>query len=276
MGKAWVWTGEWEAPPEDGWEAFGSRSYDQGGFLMFPWGLLGSRPAHDKGEPRFDLHTTTELKDFRDRFLFSDLTVIFSEMLKTTGFLWPRYSNSLGKDLNDLERKIIEATEMIPGQEGKFSIQTMEYAVRDLARQLFDLSRCLAELDQDARGAVIARDAIAQLLESNGASDGGRHYGGILLGPVDLIGRQMQTNLEYFKTTQQRGQLALDTYRTLVEIAQTKVQNRLTVIGVMLGVFIGLGQLLTELPVVLRLLISVGGGIICSLIYWLWSARKIE
>jgi hypothetical protein len=82
----------------------------------------------------------------------------------------------------------------------------------------------------------------------------------------------VRTDVGYHRTTEALGIRALETDRLLNEIEDTKSQNRLTVIGILVGSFIGIGQILPgNLDFWWRLGISVGGGIVLSLAYWLWS-----
>lgn len=88
------------------------------------------------------------------------------------------------------------------------------------------------------------------------------------------LSRQVRTDVGYHRTTEALGIRALETDRLLNEIEDTKSQNRLTVIGILVGSFIGIGQILPgNLDFWWRLGISVGGGIVLSLAYWLWSIR---
>jgi hypothetical protein len=273
LGQAWVWTGEWEQPPEGGWERFGGERYGPDGFVPFPWGVLGYRA--DRELPVFALHTTTGLKAGRDEFLFSNLTVLIAEFVKATQFLRDRYQDALAPALDRLERELLAATEPDPRSGQRLSLQATERQVRDLTQLLFQFSQRLADLDEDARGLELARDAVAHLLGRAQAGEGPRPPGEGIRMPLERLAQQVRSDLAYYRASDERGRRALEAHRTLVEIEQARGQTRLTVAGILVGSFVGVGQILPDtLEFPIRLGASAGVGIALTGLYWWLSGRK--
>lgn len=275
LGEFWVWTGEWPERPQAAWTELGQAEYGPNSFVPVSWGMIGCRPDDQGGVSQVDVHTTVGAKDGRDLFLYTGLTILLAELAKTTQFLQPRYEQVLGPRLDNLERKLAELVRAtLPrASDVRRSVRDTENAVVALSDQLLTFSRGLADLDDDARGADIARDAIRRILAQAGANADGPWIEP-LVWPVERFALQAHSDLDYYRTTQERARQAIQIQQTFIAIDQTRASTRLVIAGILLGTFIGLGQILDDLPMVLQLLVSVGGGLLCTLIYWFWPGRK--
>jgi hypothetical protein len=271
LGQAWIWTGEWEQPLSGNWEADGTARYGPDGYAVFPWGLLGYRA--DEKLPIFALHTTPELNAGRDQFLFSSLTVLVLEHVKAAQFLRARYQESLAPALDHLERELLAASD--PRGAQQLSLKASERKVRELTQLLFDFSQQLASLEDDARGLELARDAVAQLLNDNRTRDSNEQRGRAILAPQERLAQQARSDLAYYRASDERGRRALESHRTIAEIEQARGQTRLTVIGILIGTFVGIGQIIPEAAgFVVRFGASAGVGLVLAWLYWVVSARK--
>lgn len=274
VGEILVWLGEWDAPPEAGWEQFAVETYASGQFALFPWGVLGYQPPGDGTPERLDLHAALAAKPARDRFFLESLIIALMEYVKATQFLRSRFQLALSTRLNALQRQLVDAAapSRSPGQ--PLSLNATERSVTTLATLAYDFSRGLAELEEDTLGVEIARQAIRETLETGGATARGPLERLPLLRPVDLQLRQMRSDLAYYRATEALGERAAAAFQTVVGIQQARVGTRLTIAGVLIGTFLGLGQILDTLEPEWRLLVSVGGALASVAGYWLWSKRR--
>jgi hypothetical protein len=83
----------------------------------------------------------------------------------------------------------------------------------------------------------------------------------------------MESDLEYFKIAERQTDRIIETLQILVDIERTRGENRLVVIGIILGSFIGFGQLLEGMDVHCRLILSIGIGSVLAGIYYAWTRR---
>jgi hypothetical protein len=93
--------------------------------------------------------------------------------------------------------------------------------------------------------------------------------------PLERLAQQVRSDLAYYRASDERGRRALEAHRTLVEIEQARGQTRLTVAGILVGSFVGVGQILPDtLEFPIRLGASAGVGIAITGLYWWLSGRK--
>ena len=270
LGEAWVWTAEWQSPPIAGWEAYGRHQYAEGGFAVFPWGLLGLR-ALDRNElPRLDVHTATDdwARKARDIFLFDELTVLLSAYTKNIQFTRARVEWTIDAMVDRLEDRILAiAREPIP-RVGRISLHHTHAVVQQLNDLLFEFYGYSATLREDVVGARIARDVIVQVLARSDAKVVDGKDGDFLLSPHDLLIRQIESDLAYFRTMGERGERALLMHRTILEIEQARGQDRLAGAGLIVAAFFGLGQVFQDdLPWEMRL-ICIVTGLTGAVYYW--------
>jgi len=271
IGEGWLWTAEWDEPPNSGWETFGRHRYGENSYVPFPWGLLGY--CDSDARVRFDVHTTTALKKRRDEFLFSTLPLVTLEYLKANQFLRYRYEHSVGPDLDNLESRILQASVIGAKQFRGLALRVAEKRVADLTDLVYKFSSTVADLEEDARGVEIAMDNVRQLLGESGVSSNSIGRSAFVF-PIKRLQEQVRSDLAYYGVTVDRGRQALEACRTLIEIERTRAENRLVVMGTLIGSFLALGHVLHELPLVPRLVISLGAGVATALAYWIWSKTR--
>jgi len=267
LGQGWVWTGEWDAPPEERWEGLGRVLYGGGCFATFDWGLLGYRPGSEVELPRFDVHTTVAAKADRDVFLFSALPAVLMSFLKATQFYKAQYEEVLGLRLDQREQEVRSSTETRTDP----SQMPTKQAVKELSIKLYKLSHEITRLDEYGHGLELARSAMIDLLSFHGA-----HGTRLLLDPaIERLSAQLLSDLRYYRTTETLGLRALETDRILTSIEDTRASRQLAVVGILVGSFVGLAKILPDYwSSWLRLAISLSGAFASSVAYWAWSRRS--
>ena len=254
------------------------RHYRSDSVVVFPWGVLGYQPNTTDGLPRFDLHTTDDERDKvgRDQYLYNDLPILLSVFLKIDQSNRRRFEEHLSPRLDELDHHIVKLCEPHNLLDGNLTLGEMEDTVRELTADLYRFQRDMADLEGRALNVKIARDTIAGTFSSSSISQVSMPA---LAGRVERLGVQMSRDLEDYKTTAELGQNALESIGILVDIVNTKGEQRITVIGIILGVCLGIGQLLDpSWPWTYRLYISLVPGLVLGGIYWLlvnWGIRRL-
>ncbi|WP_422928933.1 hypothetical protein [Singulisphaera sp. PoT] len=270
VGEAWVWTGEWDAPPEESWEVYGQKRYGAGRFSLPAWGLVGYTPGTDVEPPRFDLHAT-DAKG-RNRALAHRFPSLLSHVLKVNHGHRKAYDGWLRPALDKSDREILDHCKPSRFLGVQRTIQELDKSVRSLSTALYHLDRHLVELEHRKLAIEVV---LANLADSTWDD----------LAPTDLArgAKRFQTQLELdlknYRATAEVGRNALGTVRTLVEIAETRNEQLLTLLGLFFGVWLGLGQLLGDTSsfdlslIGTKLFYSVVPAIILVLIFRWWTRR---
>lgn len=255
LGQLWLWTGEWEDPPANSWEAFGRARYGTG-CVVFPWGVLGASERL-AGTTCFELHTSVAQKEERDLFLYGQPSVAFVEFLKVTQFLGPRYALTLGPDLNALERDVLDKIGVtdVPGSAAEPS--DAGEAIRALTRTLREFSLRLFALEYDWQNVEMARTMIDGIVRATSGALIGSSLVSPLIGPVARYDRQMRSDLAHFRASEQAGITALRSQQTLAAIENTRAEyqlasaeHRLGVVALIVGTVIALAHVLDSTTVV--------------------------
>lgn len=275
LGQTWLVTAEYDALPSTTWEVFGQERYPDG-YILFPWGILGTRSTHPD-PPIFELLTLREqgVKECRDSFLYGDLCIVLAEYVKATQYLWVPYEQAHNHQLSEIESRLNARADASATSWQDTSLQGTEHSVRELTSLLFHFSKTVSDLEYDVRGMELARDAVRDLLALNGSQPAGGFRGLGPFGSVERVHGQLSSDLAYFRTTEERGRMTLETHQILVDIENTRGQNRLAAIAFFVGIAIGLGQLLgTAFPLRVTVPISLAVAVVLAGGYWLWTERK--
>ena len=303
FGAARIWTGEWAAPPQEGWKRFGRARYPSG-FAVFPWGLLGrsSEPSVGDGAlggDRFDLHTVHDPSNAHDRdtFLLNSLVVIVTEFLKVTSYLWPRYLRERKLLVHD-EQLIMDLFDPEVKAAEEIFVPASHENVQALNRALFPLSKRLGNLRYDLLSIKIAREAIRQEVEaSRGRLVSGKD-GSQLASVVSELEAQVESDVAYFSTAEQCGQTAMSSLQIDVGIDNAQAGNMIASAHLVLaslgfglalagGFWPVLQALLTHsvdfggisVPsIVVRLILDIFIGVIGAFLswhLWLWRFPKV-
>jgi hypothetical protein len=157
--------------------------------------------------------------------------------------------------LNELEQNVLATTEKISQQQANTSLDAAERNVRHLNDLLCQMSTELWKLQYDARSAAIALDPVNVLLGRSGGSFIGTRDNPLIVGDVDRIGRQLASDLRYYRSTERSGETAINSLQTLVEIENARGQDRLAMVGIILASTIALGHVLDSIhsPVLWRI-----------------------
>jgi hypothetical protein len=240
LGHCWIATCEWDASPALGWQEFGRRSFRPGSYVAWTWGLLkfdAGGPGAD-GSPTFELHTTREQADQRNEFLFTSLTVMTLSYVKLTQYLAPKF-RTIAEELNRQEEGLLDAVEATDRLVPANSLRDTEAHVRLITERLLHFNRSYTRAADLAHSAGIARDAVVGIL---GQGDRALQPAE-LIQAVELLPMQIRSDLLYYQDSGESARRALESMRTLVEVEQTKTEQRLTLVAVALGTALSLGQI---------------------------------
>jgi hypothetical protein len=240
LGRCWIASCEWDSLPASDWKGFGRQNFQPGSYLAWPWGLL----AFDAGdlsrdEPAtFELHTTRDQAESRNEFLFTSLTVMTLSYVKLIQHLAPKF-RTIAKALNEQERGLLDAVEETERLGPANSLRDTEAHVRLITERLLHFNRAYTQAKDLAHSAGIARDALVGIL---GQGDQ-QAQPAELIQTVELLPAQIRSDLLYYQDSSESARRALESMRTLVEVEQTKTEQRLTLIAAALGTALSLGQI---------------------------------
>lgn len=289
VGELWLWLGEWDEPPVNGWDKFATDAYQRNDgyeYLVLPWGLVGLCDKSDSDIPTITVHCARRDAGERSRFVFDDLRVVIAEYVKATQLLWLRHKLHRQPALHVMDREIDSAIERFaPVVDDR--LDQAERTMMANATRVLRLSKELADFENDVAALGIASDAVThRLAEAAHLSE--MKPLPALTRRLDLLYRQLASDLSYYRAAEARVKSMLDALGTLVEIERARVDrqlanaglkqalaaNRLAVIAIFLGSFVGLGQLIdSDLKLVgIRLAVSLGGAVFSTLIYIFWFA----
>ena len=265
-GQAWVWTGEWSAPPgPDGWEGFGNEVYGPGSFSLFPWGLLGYTDATANGLPRFDLHTTRDdASKARSRFLYWELPRLLTCFLKADQFLRHRHVHLMAVleegrlALEELSRRDAEAGR---GRNREASQATRE-RINDVTAQLHRFGKLVADLEVDHRNVALALDEVRRSFPVASRPESLPPWP---VDRIDLLARQISADVDYAKITMAASDRLLQKHLIVGELEETRATERLTKLGMIVGAMLGAMQLTGQECI--RAIFLAAGVFLCVVLY---------
>jgi hypothetical protein len=268
LGQAWVWTGEWDVEPSEGWETFGRSAYGPGRFRLFDWGVLGfpdDPEVRPGGLPRFDLHTTTEPgpKHGRSAHLLWELPRLLTSFLKADQFLRHRYQGALRPALDSARAELLDRARQSDRPESDSGSDTTmrrtQRRVEDITHQLYDLTSVLTALKVDTRSVDLALHEVRGCLPTSGGPEPW------LVATLGLLEREMRASLDYGHMTETVGARLLEKHSIFAELEETRATERLTILGMIIGAAVSSLQLTTK--VTIRWGIFVAAVLLCLLVY---------
>jgi len=254
LGKNWVFTSEWDDTPTDGWERFCKDRYNNGGYALFPWGTIGYKPSFNKKEEQladetnllvFELHTIEKMKEERDKALFLRGTIIpfIINAVKIIIFMDVRYKEAFKQQLEEKENKIIDAIEKsIDKKEfsrtnGSLKLEELEEFIKESTKMLYEYSKQLIDLTEDVTTIKADYNSMKDILTHHNTKWDGIGFENLLY-KEELIIRQMQLDLDYFKLTETLGLRMLSTLQITIDIERARIENKLSNIGLITNILI--------------------------------------
>ena len=154
-----------------------------------------------------------------------------------------RYKEAFKQQLEEKENKIIDAIEKsIDKKEfsrtnGSLKLEELEEFIKESTKMLYEYSKQLIDLTEDVTTIKADYNSMKDILTHHNTKWDGIGFENLLY-KEELIIRQMQLDLDYFKLTETLGLRMLSTLQITIDIERARIENKLSNIGLITNILI--------------------------------------